>query len=39
VRSFTGNYTTAFAVCVVLDLVAAGVVLWRPGRRAKLAAS
>jgi predicted MFS family arabinose efflux permease len=39
VRSLTGNYTTAFALCVVLDLVAAGVVLWRPGRRAKLAAS
>ncbi len=33
VRSLTGNYTTAFAMCVVLDLVAAGVVLWRPGRR------
>ncbi|TWA99883.1 MFS transporter [Bradyrhizobium stylosanthis] len=33
VRSFTGNYTTAFAMCVALDLVAAGVVLWRPGRR------
>ncbi|MBR0858312.1 MFS transporter [Bradyrhizobium liaoningense] len=32
VRSFTGNYTAAFAMCVVLDLVAAGVVLWRPGR-------
>lgn len=30
VRSFTGDYTTAFALCVVLDLVAAGVVLWRP---------
>ncbi|AMA56824.1 MFS transporter [Bradyrhizobium sp. CCGE-LA001] len=39
VRSFTGNYTTAFALCVVLDLVAAGVVLWRPGRRAEIAAS
>jgi MFS family permease len=38
VRSFTGNYTTAFAMCVVLDLVAAGIVLWRPGKRAKLAA-
>ncbi|WP_431201921.1 MFS transporter [Bradyrhizobium betae] len=37
-RSFTGNYTTAFAMCVVLDLVAAGIVLWRPGARAKLAA-
>jgi MFS family permease len=39
VRSVTGDYSTAFAMCVVLDLVAAGVVLWRPGRRAKLAAS
>ena len=39
VRSFTGNYTSAFAICVMLDLVAAGIVLWRPGRRAKLAAS
>jgi len=26
-------------LCVVLDLVAAGVVLWRPGRRAEIAAS
>ncbi|QIO35555.1 MFS transporter [Bradyrhizobium sp. 1(2017)] len=32
VRSFTGDYTIAFALCVVLDLVAAGVVLWRPGK-------
>lgn len=32
-RSLTGDYTTAFAMCVALDLVAAGVVLWRPGRR------
>ncbi|PJG51276.1 MFS transporter [Bradyrhizobium forestalis] len=39
VRSFTGNYTTAFALCVVLDLAAAGMVLWRPGRRAEVAAS
>ncbi|KYH00912.1 MFS transporter [Bradyrhizobium sp. DOA1] len=39
VRSFTGNYTTAFALCVGLDLVAAGVVLWRPGKRAEVAAS
>jgi len=38
-RSFTGNYTIAFAMCVALDLVAGGIVLWRPGRRAKLAAS
>ncbi len=30
-RSLTGNYTMAFALCVVLDLVAAGIVLWRPG--------
>ena len=33
VRSLTGNCTTAFALCVALDLVAAGLVLWRPGRR------
>jgi cyanate permease len=39
VRSVTGDYTMAFAFCVVLDLVAAGVVLWRPGTRTKLAAS
>lgn len=39
VRSWTGNYTTALAMCAVLDLVAAGIVLWRPGRRARLAAS
>lgn len=39
VRSLTGNYTTAFALCVVLDLVAAGIVLWRPGRRTTIAAS
>jgi MFS family permease len=39
VRSVTGDYTSAFAMCVVLDLVAASVVLWRPGRRTKLAAS
>ncbi|MBR0774691.1 MFS transporter [Bradyrhizobium diazoefficiens] len=35
VRSLTGNYTTAFAMCVVLDLVAAAIVLWRPGRGAE----
>lgn len=35
VRSFTGSYTTAFALCVGLDLVAAGIVLCRPGTRAK----
>jgi MFS family permease len=39
VRSVTGDYTSAFAMCVVLDVVAASVVLWRPGRRTKLAAS
>ncbi|MHC2674980.1 cyanate permease [Bradyrhizobium diazoefficiens] len=39
VRSLTGNYTTAFAMCVALDLIAASIVLRRPGRRAKLAAS
>ncbi|QOZ47013.1 MFS transporter [Bradyrhizobium sp. CCBAU 53340] len=32
VRSVSGDYTMAFAMCVVLDIVAAGVVLWRPGR-------
>ncbi|PDT90497.1 MFS transporter [Bradyrhizobium sp. Y36] len=37
VRSLTGNYTTAFAMCVALDLMAAGLVLWRPGRRVKVA--
>ncbi|WP_426412517.1 MFS transporter [Bradyrhizobium ganzhouense] len=35
VRSVSGDYTMAFAVCVVLDVVAAGVVLWRPGKRAE----
>ena len=39
VGSVTGDYTSAFAMCVVLDLVATAVVLWRPGRRTKLAAS
>ncbi|WP_441234469.1 MFS transporter [Bradyrhizobium sp. 930_D9_N1_4] len=39
VRSLTGNYTAAFALCVALDLVAAGVVLWRPGPRVKIVAS
>jgi predicted MFS family arabinose efflux permease len=39
VRSLTGNYSTAFAMCVVLDLVAAAIVLWRPGRRAEIVAS
>src|SRR3954452_14049505 len=39
VRSVTGDYTSAFAMCVVLDVVAASVLLWRPGRRTKLAAS
>ena len=39
VRSLTGDYTMAFAVCVVLDLVAAALVLWRPGKRAKIVAS
>jgi hypothetical protein len=29
----------AFAMCVVLDVVAAGIVLWRPGKRAEVAAS
>ncbi len=35
VRSVSGDYRTAFAMCVVLDVVAAGIVLWRPGRRAE----
>ncbi|WP_027529013.1 MFS transporter [Bradyrhizobium sp. WSM3983] len=39
VRSASGDYTMAFAMCVVLDVVAAGIVLWRPGRRAEVAAS
>ena len=39
VRSLTGDYTMAFAMCVVLDLVAAALVLWRPGKAAKIAAS
>ena len=30
VRSLTGDYTMALALCVVLDLVAAGIVLLRP---------
>ncbi|OKO85254.1 hypothetical protein AC629_19790 [Bradyrhizobium sp. NAS80.1] len=38
-RGLTGNYTTAFALCVALDLVATEIVLWWPRRRAKLAAS
>lgn len=38
-RSMSGDYTMAFAMCVALDIVAAGIVLWRPGRRAKVAAS
>lgn len=37
-RSMSGDYTMAFAMCVALDVVAAGIVLWRPGRRAKVAA-
>ena len=32
-RSMTGNYTAAFALCVTLDLIAAGIVLWRPKHR------
>lgn len=39
VRSVSGDYTTAFAMCVVLDVVAAGIVLWRPGKRAEVTAS
>jgi MFS family permease len=39
VRSLTGSYTTAFALCVVVDLVAAGIVLWRPGKSARIVAS
>lgn len=30
VRSFTGDYTAALTLCLVLDLVAAAIVLWRP---------
>jgi MFS family permease len=39
VRSVSGDYTMAFAMCVVLDVVAAGIVLWRPGKRAKTVVS
>lgn len=39
VRSVSGDYTMAFAMCVVLDVVAAGIVLWRPGRRVNTVAS
>jgi MFS family permease len=39
VRSVSGDYTMAFAMCVVLDVVAAGIVLWRPGKRAEVTAS
>ncbi|MDN3274374.1 MFS transporter [Frankia sp. RB7] len=39
VRSVSGDYTMAFAMCVVLDVVAAGIVLWRPGKRAEVATS
>ncbi|RXH10804.1 MFS transporter [Bradyrhizobium guangzhouense] len=39
VRSMSGDYTMAFAICVALDVVAAGIVLWRPGKRAEVAAS
>ncbi len=30
VHSLTGGYTMAFASCLVLDLLAAAIVLWRP---------
>ncbi len=36
VHSASGNYTMAFAMCVVLDVIAAGIVLWRPGRRGEV---
>ena len=36
VRSASGDYTMAFAMCVALDVVAASIVLWRPGRRAAI---
>lgn len=39
VRSVSGDYTMAFAMCVVLDVIAAGIVLWRPGRGVKTVAS
>ncbi|MDA9444992.1 arabinose ABC transporter permease [Bradyrhizobium sp. CCBAU 51745] len=38
VRSASGDYTIAFAMCVALDVIAAGIVLWRPGKRAEVAA-
>jgi MFS family permease len=30
VRSLTGGYTVALSLCLVLDLIAAAIVLWRP---------
>jgi len=36
VRSASGDYSMAFAMCVALDVVAAGIVLWRPGKRAEV---
>lgn len=39
VRSMSGDYTMAFAMCVVLDVIAAGIVLWQPGRGVKTVAS
>jgi MFS family permease len=39
VHSVSGDYTMAFAMCVVLDVVAAGIVLWRPGKRVKVVTS
>ena len=39
VRSVSGDYTMAFTMCVALDVVAAGVVLWRPGKKVKVVAS
>lgn len=38
VRILNGNYTTAFAMCIVRDLMASGIVLWRPGKRTKIPA-
>ncbi|WP_298885238.1 MFS transporter [uncultured Bradyrhizobium sp.] len=39
VRSMSGDYTMAFAMCVALDVIAAGIVLWRPGKKVEVVAS
>ena len=32
-RDLSGGYGTAFALCIVLELVATAVILWRPAAR------